>query len=73
MVFGNVDSGVANPAKGDGTTLLDEIWAAALFRIRYRLIDQVKLMTENWKATGLLGAVDVKKVVNTARETSYLP
>ena len=31
VVFGNTDSGVANPAKSDGTTLLDEIWAGAPF------------------------------------------
>ena len=73
VVFGNVDSGVANPAKGDGTTLLDEIWAAAPFRTRYQLIDQVKLTKEEWEAAGLLSAADAKKVVNTARKASYLP
>jgi hypothetical protein len=31
VIFGNPDSGVANPAKSDGTTLLDEIWAGAPF------------------------------------------
>lgn len=27
VVFGGLDSGVANPVQGDGTSLLDEIWA----------------------------------------------
>jgi hypothetical protein len=27
VVLGGVDSGVANPGRADGTTLLDEVWA----------------------------------------------
>jgi hypothetical protein len=34
VVFAGVDSGVANPARSDGATLLDEIWAGAPFAKR---------------------------------------
>lgn len=34
--FGGTDSGVANPAKSDGTPLLDQIWAGAPFAERAR-------------------------------------
>ncbi len=42
VVFGNCDSGVANPAKSDGTTLLDEIWAAAPFKDKGALTRHVR-------------------------------
>ncbi|ANN19193.1 glycosylase [Amycolatopsis orientalis] len=71
IVFGALDSGVANPVKPGGTTLLDEIWAAAPFADKGALIRQVQAKTTAWRDAGLLGAEDARKVVTTARQASY--
>ena len=71
VVFGTADSGVANPAKADGTTLLDEIWAAAPFRSKDALVTRVRTTVDAWVSAGLLGRADGDKVVGTARKASY--
>ncbi|MFD3502890.1 beta-L-arabinofuranosidase domain-containing protein [Streptomyces sp. NPDC058678] len=73
VVFGAVDSGVANPAKADGTTLLDEIWAAAPFRGKGALVSRVRSTVDAWVAAGLLARADGDKVVSTVREASFTP
>ncbi|WP_327181637.1 beta-L-arabinofuranosidase domain-containing protein [Streptomyces sp. NBC_01334] len=73
IVFGNSDSGVANPAKTDGTTLLDEVWAQAPFRGKPALVARVRTVVDAWVAAGLLGAADGAKVVRTARGATYAP
>ncbi|GAA4725076.1 beta-L-arabinofuranosidase domain-containing protein [Phytohabitans rumicis] len=73
IAFGGVDAGVANPAKDDGTTLLDEVWAAAPFHSRDDLVDHVARTAEAWVATGRLGAADGDRVVAAARDATYLP
>jgi DUF1680 family protein len=73
VVFGTLDSGVANPAKSDGTTLLDEIWAAAPFERKSTLVRQVRTVTDAWVSAGLLTASDAKKVISTATTASYAP
>ncbi|MFJ8192639.1 beta-L-arabinofuranosidase domain-containing protein [Streptomyces sp. NPDC096094] len=71
VVLGGTDSGVANPAKGDGTTLLDEIWAAAPFRGKGALVAHVRSTVEAWVEAGLLGGDEGERVVRTARKASY--
>ncbi|MEV2213477.1 beta-L-arabinofuranosidase domain-containing protein [Streptomyces sp. NPDC050997] len=71
VVFGTTDAGVANPAKADGTTLLDEIWAAAPFRTKDALVTRVRTTVDTWVSAGLLGRADGDKVVKTARKASY--
>ncbi|WP_340384176.1 beta-L-arabinofuranosidase domain-containing protein [Streptomyces sp. SS7] len=71
-VFGTVDSGVANPAKPDGTTLLDEVWAAAPFASKAALVARVRSVVDAWVATGLLPSADGEKVVSTAAAASYV-
>jgi hypothetical protein len=71
VVFGALDSGVPNPVKADGTTLLDEIWAGAPFAGKAALIRQVQAKTTAWRDAGLLGAEDARKVVTTSRQASY--
>lgn len=71
VVFGGTDSGVANPARGDGTTLLDEIWAGAPFDGKGALVTRVRSTVDAWVSAGLLGRADGDKVVRTAREATY--
>ncbi|KOU63233.1 glycosylase [Streptomyces sp. MMG1533] len=71
VVFGTVDSGVANPAKADGTTLLDEIWAAAPFSGKGALVARVRSVVDTWVSAGLLARADGDKVVSTARKASF--
>jgi DUF1680 family protein len=71
VVFGGTDSGVANPAKADGTTLLDEIWAGAPFSGKGPLVSRVRATVDTWVAAGLLTRADGDKVVSTARKASF--
>jgi DUF1680 family protein len=73
VVFGGRDSGVANPAKPDGTTLLDEVWAGAPFRNKGALVARVRSTVDAWVAAGLLSRADGDKVVSTAGAASYRP
>ncbi|MGC0333577.1 DUF1680 family protein [Streptomyces sp. SAI-170] len=71
VVFGGIDSGVANPAKADGTTLLDEIWAGAPFVNKSALVTRVRATADAWVAAGLLSRGDADTVVRTAEAASY--
>lgn len=73
VVFGNTDSGVANPARAaDGTTLLDEVWAAAPFKNKSELVKKAGAVVEAWVAAGLLSRADGQKVLTTAKSASYV-
>lgn len=71
IVFGTTDSGVANPVRADGATLLDEVWAAAPFTTKSALVRHVRSTVKAWVTAGLLGAADGRKVVSTAERASY--
>ena len=71
VVFGNTDSGVANPAKADGTTLLDEIWAGAPFSSKSALVTRVQSTVNSWVSAGLLTQADGQTVVTTAQNATY--
>jgi len=71
VVFGNTDSGVANPAKADGTTLLDEIWAGAPFATKSALVTRTKATVDAWVNEGLLSAENGTTVLKTARNAHY--
>ncbi|MGW5634684.1 beta-L-arabinofuranosidase domain-containing protein [Streptomyces sp. NPDC003832] len=71
VVFGNSDSGVANPVRSDGTTLLDEIWAGAPFTGKGALVARVRSTVDAWVAAGLLGAAEGRTVVGTAQRATY--
>jgi hypothetical protein len=73
VAFGGRDSGVANPAKADGTTLLDEVWAGAPFRNKGALVARVRSVVDAWVSAGLLSQADGDKVVSTAGTASYRP
>ncbi|ELP65547.1 beta-L-arabinofuranosidase domain-containing protein [Streptomyces turgidiscabies] len=72
VVFGNVDSGIADPAKADGTTLLDEIWAGAPFADKAALVTRVRSTTAAWVSAGLLTQAAADTVVSTAQGASYV-
>ncbi|MEV6594990.1 beta-L-arabinofuranosidase domain-containing protein [Streptomyces acidicola] len=72
VVFGNTDSQVANPAKPDGTTLLDEIWAGAPFANKGALVTRVRSTVNSWVSAGLLSQADGQKVVTTAQNARYV-
>ncbi|MDK1349134.1 glycoside hydrolase family 127 protein [Streptomyces sp. 378] len=72
VVFGNTDSGVANPAKSGGTTLLDEIWAGAPFSNKSALVTKVQSTVNSWVSAGLLPQADGQKVVATAQNATYV-
>ncbi|MFD7699635.1 beta-L-arabinofuranosidase domain-containing protein [Streptomyces caelestis] len=71
VIFGTSDSGVANPVRSDGTTLLDEIWAGAPFRAEGALVARVRSTVAAWVSEGLLSRADGDKVVSTAQKASY--
>ncbi|MFD4508920.1 beta-L-arabinofuranosidase domain-containing protein [Streptomyces sp. NPDC058457] len=73
VVFGGLDSGVANPVGSDGGSLLDEVWAAAPFRDKGALVARVRSVVDAWVADGLLTGADGDRVLATAREASYAP
>jgi len=71
VIFGTSDSTVASPAREDGTTLLDEIWAGAPFSGKGALVARVRATVDAWVLAGLLGRADGDKVVSTARRAEY--
>ncbi|GAA2271056.1 hypothetical protein GCM10010415_42020 [Streptomyces atrovirens] len=71
VIFGTSDSGVASPARGDGTTLLDEIWAGAPFRGKGALVARVRSTVAARVSEGLLSRADGDKVVSTAQRAAY--
>ncbi|UUU23488.1 beta-L-arabinofuranosidase domain-containing protein [Streptomyces sp. DSM 40750] len=73
VVLGGTDSGVENPAKSDGTTLLDEIWAGAPFAGKSALVTRVQSTVGSWVSAGLLSQADGQKVVTTAQNATYAP
>ncbi|MGW2047269.1 beta-L-arabinofuranosidase domain-containing protein [Streptomyces sp. NPDC001858] len=73
IVFGNSDSGVADPARADGTTLLDEVWAGAPFASKAALVAQVQTVVNAWVAAGLLTQTDGAKAVGTASAATFVP
>lgn len=73
VVFGNSDSGIANPAKSDGTTLLDEIWAGAPFNSKGALVTRVRSTVNAWVTAGRLSRADGQTVVRTAEQATYTP
>ncbi|GAA3834545.1 beta-L-arabinofuranosidase domain-containing protein [Streptomyces phyllanthi] len=73
IAFGNTDSGVTNPARSDGTTLLDEIWAGAPFHNKGALVSRVASTVDSWVSEGLLTEADGEKVVSTAGKATYVP
>jgi len=54
IVFGSVDSGVANAARGDGFTFLDVVWDKAPFASHSQFVRAVESVSAEWANRGLL-------------------
>jgi DUF1680 family protein len=67
IVFGAIDSGVAN-AKGEtGATFLDAVWAGAPFANHAAFVSAVERVAADWGRAGKLSATDQSTVVEAAR------
>lgn len=73
VVFAGLDAKVANPSRPDGTSLLDEVWAAAPFPDQHGLVTHVQSVVDAWVTAGLLTAADGQLVVDTARRAAFPP
>ncbi|GAA2199496.1 hypothetical protein GCM10009787_46730 [Streptomyces bangladeshensis] len=73
VVLGGRDSGVADPARPDGTTLLDAVGAGAPFRSKGALVARVGKVVDAWIAGGRLGRADGYTVWRTAHRPSCVP
>ncbi|WP_330275946.1 glycoside hydrolase family 127 protein [Lentzea sp. NBC_00516] len=67
IMFAGVDSGVANPVRADGSTLLDEVWVAAPFSAKNVFVDRVNAVARRWVGEGLMSVADHDGVIRTAR------
>ena len=71
VAFGGVDSRVANPAKPDRSTLLDDIWSHAPFADRNAFYDTVFATSEQWVADGRLSRRDRQAVLLAAGRARF--
>ena len=67
IVFGSVDSGVANASRDDGVTFLDAVWAGAPFADHGGFMAAVQRFAAEWRAAGKLTASDESAIVQAAR------
>ncbi|MFC7846855.1 beta-L-arabinofuranosidase domain-containing protein [Arthrobacter sp. NPDC057388] len=73
VVFAGVDSGVANPARTNRTTLLDDIWQAAPFANKPDLLRRVTQVTDTWVSEGALTAADAGRIYSAAQRAAFGP
>ncbi|MER5209634.1 beta-L-arabinofuranosidase domain-containing protein [Streptomyces sp. NPDC002838] len=66
VVFGAVDSGVPNRARGDGLTFLDVLWEQAPFPTPGRFVRAVRVLADSWLAEGLFTGEERDRVVAAA-------
>ena len=67
VVFGGVDSGVANTKRDDGVTLLDAVWAGAPFADHARFMTAVERAATEWRTAGRLTETEQSAIVQAAR------
>jgi DUF1680 family protein len=66
VVFGSIDSGVANRAREDGRTFLDEVWAGAPFAGHRQFVAAVTRVAAAWQAAERLSPAERTAVVAAA-------
>jgi hypothetical protein len=71
IVFGTLDSGVANPTITGGTTFLDVLWAAAPYPTRSAFLQAVNATVASWVKAERLSVAAGEQVMLTARSASY--
>ena len=67
IVFGTVDTGVANSKRDDGVSFLDAVWTGASFADHGRFVAAVERVATEWAAAGKLAAMERRAVVDAAR------
>lgn len=71
VVFGGVDAGVANPARANKTTLLDDVWQAAPFANKPELLRRVTQVTDAWISEGPLSRADADRIYSAAQRAAF--
>jgi DUF1680 family protein len=67
IVFGSVNSGVANSQRDDGVTFLDTVWTGAPFANHNRFVAAVERTAAEWRAAGRQTAAEHGAIVQAAR------
>jgi len=67
VVFGSVDSGVANAKREDNTTFLDAVWAGAPFADHSKFVAAVERVATEWRTAGRLTDAEQSSIVQAAR------
>jgi hypothetical protein len=67
IVFGGVDSGVANTKRDDRMTFLDAVWAGAPFANHGRFVAAVERTAAEWRAAGRVTETEKTAIVQAAR------
>ncbi|MEP6832909.1 MAG: hypothetical protein ABJB74_05915, partial [Gemmatimonas sp.] len=67
IVFGSVDTGIANAKRDDGKTLLDAVWGSAPFASHKVFMTAVERTANEWRAAGKLTAAEQANVVKAAK------
>ncbi|MBM0226060.1 glycoside hydrolase family 127 protein [Micromonospora sp. ATA51] len=67
VVLGGRETGVANPVRANGVSLLDELWSAAPYRNKTELLKALESLTSSWVRDGLLTADERSTILATAR------
>jgi uncharacterized repeat protein (TIGR01451 family) len=65
-LHGGIRTGVTNPERANGCTLLDQIWAGEPFRTHGAFVDRVDALTDGYVADGLLTGADGDAVDSAA-------
>jgi DUF1680 family protein len=68
IVFASIDSGVANAARENGVTFLDELWAEAPFPSHRQFMTAVTRVAGEWQKAGKVTAQQQAAIVNAARK-----
>jgi DUF1680 family protein len=68
IVFGSVDSGVANTKRDDGVTFLDAVWAGAPFADHGKFVAAVERVAGEWRTAGRFTAAELTAVMQGARK-----
>jgi DUF1680 family protein len=66
IVFGSVDSGIANSTRENGLTFLDELWSAAPFTSHRQFMTSVAAVAGAWQKAGRFSAQEVTTIVGAA-------
>jgi DUF1680 family protein len=67
IVFGSIETNVANTKRDDGMTFLDAVWAGAPFANHGQFMAGVERTAVEWRAAGRLSEADRRTITQAAR------